>query len=283
MKKEEKEPKFRVGTTALNIITLLDLYQRTSNPKYLKGAQLGGDWLITMQKSNGLMMAKVEKEKGKWVYSLRESLLYNGQVLSALSRLYKVTLEKKYYQSAQRIAQAFEKKVIQESCYLGDDYRPKNSISSAWVIMSLLDFYKINQKDEYKNIIFKCSKELLDKQLNDENNLLFYGSWSDTETSSGTAFLAEVMVEIYKFCQEQRLQGCERYKQAVIKAIRYLIQNTYSEKNTSFLKNPEKARGGIFWNYQNEWIRTDSVCHALNAYVGIINSLREGTLLSIPK
>jgi len=37
------------------------------------------------------------------------------------------------------------------------------------------------------------------------------------------------------------------------------------------LKNPKRAIGGIFWNRKNKnIIRTDSVCHALNAYAGIV-------------
>ncbi|PIQ98651.1 MAG: hypothetical protein COV64_00105, partial [Candidatus Nealsonbacteria bacterium CG11_big_fil_rev_8_21_14_0_20_39_9] len=57
---------------------------------------------------------------------------------------------------------------------------------------------------------------------------------------------------------------------AVIKAIDWLMQFTYSEENSIALPNPKLAIGGIFWDYNNKYVRTDSVCHALNSYVGII-------------
>jgi len=282
-KSREKEPRFVVGTTALSIFTLLDLYNRTSDSKYLESAKLGGDWLTTMQKSDGWMKAYKEYKGGEWVYGEKKSLLYNGQVLSALSRLYKVTGEKRYYDAAEKIAQCFTEKVEKEGCYLGDDYRSKNSISSAWVVMSLLDFYKINQDEYYKNIIVRCSGDLLERQQLDTDEPLYYGTWDRAYSTSGNGWLAEVMVEVYKFFQEQNMDGYDKYKEAVIKVTWWIIQNTYSEENTFFLKEPQKAIGGSFWNYENRYVRTDSVCHAVNAYVGIINDLEDGLLLSIPE
>jgi rhamnogalacturonyl hydrolase YesR len=279
-----KEENFPVGTTALSIFTLLDLYQRTDDSRYLEAAKLGGDWLTTMQKPDGVMYAyQNQAAGGKWSYGDQESLLYNGQVLSALSRLYIVTGETRYYDTAERIAQHFTARVEKEGCFLGDGYRWPNPISSAWVAMSLLDFYKTNQDDYYKNIILKCSAELLKRQAKDITNPLYNGSWYRAYSTSGNGWLAEVMMTMYRFCQEQNVGGCDEYKEAIIGVIRWIIQNTYSEENTFFLEEPEKAIGAIFWNYDDRTVRTDSLCHALNSYVGMINEWGDGTLLSLPE
>jgi len=278
-----KEPRFVVGTTALSIFTLLDLYHLTADSRYLQSAKLGGDWLTTMQRSDGVMKAYKEYKYGEWVYGEKESLLYNGQVLSALSRLYKVTGETKYYDTAEKIAKHFTERVKKEGCYLGDNYRIKNTISSAWVAMSLLDFYKVNQDDYYKEIIFKCSRDILERQEKDTSNPVYYGTWHRAYSTSGNGWLAEVMVEMYKFCQECGMDGCDRYKEAVVRVILWLLQNTYSDENTFFLKEPEKAIGGIFWNYEHRYVRTDSLCHGLNAYITILNDLDDGLILSIPE
>jgi hypothetical protein len=279
-----KEKSFPVGTTALSIFTLLDLYERTDDSRYLESAKLGGDWLTTMQRPDGVMYAyKNEASGGKWAYGENESLLYNGQVLSALSRLYITSGEARYYDAAERIAQHFSTRVEKEGCFLGDDYRWANPISSAWVAMSLLDFYRINQEDYYKDIILKCSAELLERQPKNISNPLYSGSWYRAYSTSGNGWLAEVMMTMYRFCQEQNTDGCDKYKEAIIRVIRWIIQNTYSEENTFFLREPEKAIGGIFWNYEDRYVRTDSLCHALNAYAGMMGDWEDGTLLSLPE
>ena len=278
----EKEPRFVVGTTALSIFTLLDLYERIGDSRYLDAAKLGGDWLTTMQKPDGTMKPYKRHEAGKWLYGTQESLLYNGQVLAALSRLYIATGEQTYYDTALAIAEHFSERVEKEGCYLGDDYRTPNPISSAWVIMSLMDFYKINQEDVYKDIILKCGSELLARQETNVSSPVYYGSWHRAYSTSGNGWLAEVMMEMYHFCQEHDAEGCDRYKEALTRVILWIVQNTYSEENTFFLEEPGKAIGGIFWNYENRYVRTDSLCHGLNAYIGILDDFDDGVLLTIP-
>jgi len=283
-----KEKKFVVGTSALSIFTLLRLYDLTGDLKYLESAKLAGNWLATMQNSDGSMKAYLEYSKGKWVYGEKLSLLYNGQVLSALSKLYKATNDKKYYDVAQGIAELFAGKYEKERGYIEDEYREKNPISNSWVVMSLIDFYKTKQAGDslagtVPNIIFELSEKILANQKNEEDDLLYYGGWGGAYSSSGTGWISEVMAETYRFCKEERGEDCDKYKEGVIKAIRWLIQNTYSEENTFFLKNPEKVIGGVFWNKLNKYVRTDSVCHALNGYIRIIDDLDKGSLLSVPE
>ena len=278
---KEKEKRFVVGTSALSIFTLLSLYDLTDESKYLESAELAGDWLIKMQKTDGSMNAYVRYSDGKWVYGTKESLLYNGQVLSSLSKLYGVTGEKKYYDAAEKIANRFAEKYEEENGYIEGEYREKNPISNSWVVMSLMDFYKVNQDDYYKRIIFELSDIILGDQIKETNNLLQYGRWDGAYSTSGTAWISEVMTEMYRFCKEQNKEDCDKYKDAVVMAIRWLIQNTYSEKNTFFLENPERAIGGVFWNQQNKYVRTDSVCHALNCYTRIMDDLEDGLLISI--
>jgi len=283
LESKEKELKFVVGTSALTIFTLLRLYELTNGSKYLESAKLAGDWLITMQEPDGCMKPYVRYSDGKWLYGTKESLLYNGQVLSAFSKLYQVTSDRRYYDTAEGIAQRFAKKYEKEQGYIQGEYRKKNPISNSWVVMSLMDFYRVNQNERYQKIIFELSEKILENQKNGTDDLLYCGGWGGAYSTSGMGWISEVMGETYRFCKEENRKGCDKYKDSVIRATRWIVQNTYSEENTFFLKNPERAIGGVFWNQSNKYIRTDSVCHALNSYVRIINDLGDGLLLSIPE
>ncbi len=281
---KEKEKKFVVGTTSKTIFTLLKLYELTGDNKYLESAKLGADWLITMQKPDGSMKPYMRYSDGKWLYGAKESLLYNGQVLSALSKIYIVAKDEKYYNTAEKIAQRFAQKYEEAGRnYIVGEYRSKNPISNSWVVMSFIDFYKANRDDYYKDVIFELSDLILKNQRTDPEDILRYGQWNGAYSTSGVGWIAEVMAEVHELCRIENRADCDKYKEGIVLAIRWLIQNTYSKENSSFLKNPERAIGGIFWNEENKYVRTDSVAHGLNGYIGIINYLKDGVLISAPE
>ena len=279
-----RENKFVVGTTSKTIFTLLRLYKLIGESKYLTSAELGADWLVTMQKSNGSMKPYIRYRDGKWYHGTKESLLYNGQVLSALSKIYVVSKEEKYYEAAKRIAEYFSQKYEKAGRkYIEGEYRSKNPISNSWIVMSFLDFYKASKDNYYKKAIFDMSDLILENQQINPDDIFKYGQWNGAYSTSGNGWICEVMSEVYEFCREQDRNDCDKYKEGIVKVIRWIIQNTYSKENSSILKNPEKAIGGIFWNKENKYVRTDSVAHALNGYIGIINDLKEGLLISLPE
>ncbi|MBZ9578165.1 glycoside hydrolase family 88 protein [Patescibacteria group bacterium] len=265
---KEKEKKYVVGTSALSIFTLLRLYEITGQDKYLESAKLAGDWLITMQREDGVVKPYTRYSDGRWVFGKKESLLYNGQCLSALSKLYAVTKIQKYYNAAEKIAKHFTQKYEDAGRkYIVGEYRTKNPISNSWVVMSLMDFYRVSENDYYKDIVFELSSQVVSHQVED-------GRIDGAYSTSGNGWISEVMTDTYRFCLEQERSDCEKYKETVVNIIRWLIQYTYSKENSSFLKNPERAIGGVYWNEENKYVRTDSVCHAINGYTRIMNFLQ---------
>lgn len=265
---KEKEKRYVVGTSALSIFTLLRLHEITGQDKYLESAKLAGDWLITMQRQDGVVKPYTRYSNGKWVFGQKESLLYNGQCLSAFSKLYNTTKIQKYYNAAEKIAEHFAQKYEEAGRqYVVGEYRTKNPISNSWIVMSLMDFFKVNHDDHYKDIVFELSSQVISHQMED-------GRIDGAYSTSGNGWISEVMTDTYRFCLEQERSDCEKYKKTVVDIIKWIIQRTYSKENSSFLKNPERALGGVYWNEGNKYVRTDSVCHALNGYTRIVNFLQ---------
>jgi hypothetical protein len=236
-----------------------------------------------MQRPNGSIFAHATFKDQNWQYKKNFSFLYNGQVLSALSRLYQVTREQKYYDGANKLAQLFVRKIKEQGLYLGDEYRPRNSVSTSWITMSLIDFAKIDSKRTYRRFIFQTADKLLQRQSNEASDIYNFGKFYDNLTTSGNGWVNEVMVEVYKRCREWKQRGCEKYKNSIILASRWLIQNTYSEENTYHLKNPGKTLGGPIRNYTEEAVRTDAACHGANSLIGLLDITEEGQLISVPE
>lgn len=280
----EPEPRFVVGTTSKTIFTLLELHAGSKDKKYIEAARLAADWLLTMRHADGRVKSTLrQKRNGRWDVSSRESMLYTGQVLSALSRTYGVTREAKYLDAAKETAGYVMYRISQSGCYLGDDYRKPNPISSSWAILSLLDYVKVTNDAEVQGVVFRCARELLGRQVNDPTDIYRHGRWRGSLSSSGNGWLAEVMAEVYLHCRKHSLPDCEPFKTAIIQVMRQLMQHTYSPENAFVAKNPEMATGGVFWNVADRYVRTDSVCHAMNAYVYMIGHLDEGVLIDIPE
>ena len=261
----EKEQRYVVGTSALSIFTLLKLHEITGEQKYLDSAKIAGDWIVSMQRGDGVVKPYARHNGETWVSGDKLSLLYNGQSLSALSKLYEATKDKKYYDSAKKIADLFASRY--ESAgrgYVVGEYRAENPISNTWLVMSLMDFYKASSIDYYKDIVFELSSQIISTQMED-------GRIDGAYSTSGNGWISEVMTDTYSFCLEEQRTDCEKYKTTALDIMKWIIARTYL--NASSLPNPQKAEGGVFWNMSETYVRTDSVCHALNGYTRIMKYL----------
>lgn len=266
------EKRLVVGTASKTIFTLLLLHELyPEDPTYLKAAKLAGDWLIKQILDDARIIAVQTFEGDRWVENTHQSLLYSGQVLSALSRLYSVTHDTRYLTKATLIANDFLDKIQQQGSFLGDDYRPANSISSSWVLLSLIDIAKVKPLPKYIAAIERIATTLRQGQITDLNDIYYAGKFSDATTTSGNGWLNEVFGEYYPFCLKMKMQHCEPYKNAMILSSRWLMQNAYRENNRYNIKNPQFAKGGFVLNYHNQMVRTDAVCHGVNSLLSLLN------------
>jgi hypothetical protein len=284
LERERPERRLVVGTASKSIFTLIELYGVTKDKKYLESAVLAADWLISMQRPDGsVRSALIGQEGGTWKVQGKESTLYTGQVLSALSRTYRATNNKKYLDAAARTANFLLARIAEKGCFLGDDYRKPNPISSSWAVQSLLDFAKAGGDQRVEQTVFRCADDLVKRQWRRPEDAYRYGRWQRSLSSSGSGWLAEVMSEVYHHCRKKGTEGCDRYKDAVVAAIRLLLQYTYGPESSFVVKNPQAAAGGVFWSVRDRYVRTDSVCHAMNAYLNMIGELGDGPLLTLPE
>ncbi len=281
---QEKEKRFPVGTTAKTIFTLLELYLRVDDDKYLDAAVQAGNWLLGMQRPDGTLPSEADTGSGTATTPGRFSLFYNSQVLSALSRLYQVTQAQRYLTGATSIAHRLMQTIEEEGALLVDEVRGKvGTITTSWVAMALLDYARAAEDDSNLGVVFRSADAMLARQARDETDIYNHGRFSDTSATSGNAWINEVMVEIYRRCIILSRPDCDRYRDSVVLASRWLIQNTYAEANSFHIPRPENAMGGLMRNPREESVRTDAVCHAANGLIGLLEIADRELLLSVPE
>jgi hypothetical protein len=214
-------------------------------------------------------------------------VLYTGQTLSALSRMHEATAEPRYLDAAARTAGHLLAKLDAEGCYVGDDYRSRNPVSSSWAILSLFDFARASGDATVRAKVLTCTDELLERQIDAPEQVYSHGRWSASLSSSGNGWLAEVLATLYLDCANSNeasdIERCSRYRHAVLLLLRLLMQYTHGPDNSFAAQNPGMARGGLFWNTLDRDVRTDSVCHAMNAQVFMLDHLPDGVLVELPE
>ncbi|MDI9818717.1 MULTISPECIES: glycoside hydrolase family 76 protein [unclassified Legionella] len=282
---EQKTCQLVVGTSSKTIFTLLELYRFYHSETYLNAAKKAGDWLLGMIKPNGEVTAIATCRDDVWEYDQKQSFLYSGQVLSALSRLYALTQDQRYHHGATLIAKRFEEEISKQGLLVGDDYRPKNTISTSWVLRSLIDYAKINKEKRYLDLIRQVAAKILSLQITNESDVYTYGRYRDTRKASGNGWLNEVMSDLYEFCQNSRLGNCQQYYKPILLSSRWLIQNSYSQANSYDVKNPSQAIGGFISFFANKTVRTDAVCHGLNSLINLLTIVGNNNtiLLTVPE
>jgi hypothetical protein len=285
LRRGKPERKLVVGTASKAIFTLLELARLTKDPKYTTAAKSAADWLVQMQLPSGGVRALLTQSEGggPWSVQGKESTLYTGQVLSALSRTYRATRDTKYLDAAAKTASYLASKVEAKGCYVGDEYRKPNPISSSWLVLSLLDFARATGDERYEALVLRCSRDLVKRQWARPEDAYRHGRWKGSLSSSGTGWLAEVMSEVFTFCREKNKDDCEAFKDSVVAAVRQILQYTYSPENDFVVKNSKAAEGGVFWSVRERYVRTDSVCHAMNAFLNVLPHLPSGALLELPE
>jgi len=285
LERERHDETVVVGTAAKAIFALLELHAVDKDRRYLDAAVLAADFLVSMQRPDGSMAASLQRAPGAghWSVSKKESLLYAGQTLSALSRVYRVTKQPRYLDAAARIAVHLRGKVTEHGCHLGDDYRKPNPISSSWVVMSLLDFVRATKDQQMERVVMGCADALVARQLSDADDVELAGRYGGAMSSSGNGWVAEVISEVDLYCRARALERCDRFRDSVVAATRLLAQYTYTRENAFVAKNPDAALGGLFWSVRDRYVRTDAVCHAMNAYLNILDRLGDGPLVAIPE
>ena len=87
---------------------------------------------------------------------------------------------------------------------------------------------------------------------------------------------------MYYLCRDEKRDDCEKYKDATLGVFRWLAGFTYTTTNTDHLPNAERAIGGLIRSPNDPSVRIDSVCHALNAYAGMLDECKDGVLFTLP-
>lgn len=282
---DQKSCRFVVGTASKTIFTLLELHQLYGGKVYLDSAKKAGDWLLTMVQPDGRVVAEARCKGKQWSRNEKQSFLYSGEVLSALSRLSLVTGARRYLVGASRIAHRVMPAAERQGYFVGDDFRAANTISTSWVVMALVDYARIDADPKVREVLQRAMHQIILRQSHNPSDVYNHGRYFDVMSTSGNGWINEVLGELHQLCKAEAFNDCAEYREAAIYTSRWLLQNSYTPINSYALKNPARAEGGFIRNYVKSSVRTDAVCHGVNGWLGLMKIVGAGEqdLLLLPE
>jgi len=153
----------------------------------------------------------------------------------------------------------------------------KNTAFIPWHTQVYRLLYEENKDKELAEFIFEMTDWIIKTQqalaspYEDE-----VGGFPPLEPRYSTSAYAEGLNDAYAVA---RLLGDNvreaRYKDSVLKALRFVLLTQYIPENSFYLKNPEKAIGGFRKTLTNNEQRIDCVQHAVFA---LLKALENGVL-----
>lgn len=225
------------NTSSLLLLALIEYMEadKKNKDKYLETAKNLGNFLLTTQKENG----GFSYQPG----SSEESSYNNGETFYALIRLYLLTGDSRYLESAQKASQYFEKEYLQQidlSFY-------------AWVVAGLAYLYKIEPKQEYWNFM----KIYTDKYLDSSNKA--------KAPSGRLGFFLEGVTHNAWIAKEKDKQYFQKLDKYLKTSFYYLLglqfNGPYSRRKTNF----SNLSGAFCYNYYCQKVRIDLVHHNMSA------------------
>lgn len=151
-------------------------------------------------------------------------------------------------------------------------------------MMSLLDFAKVSNNDAYLKQAEAIGQAILARQITNPDDAFNEGRYLDAMTTSGNGWINEVFGVYYDYCQAKVRPHCAKYRDAMLKTTRWLLQNAYSPQNSYNVPDPGAAEGGFILSFTRPVVRTDAVCHGVNSLISMMHIAgdKKGVWFSLP-
>lgn len=250
--------KTKLGSAAVAVLTLLSYQEATESTNYDETIEKLTNFIIHMQNEDGGYRNYYPEEDPENTFS---TVLYTGESNLALTRLFAKTGDTKYLET-------IEKSYDWVESYFDKKHAPA---LVSWNSMAFSELYPLTEDQKYIDLAFEMTDWLIDtKQYTEEEAPypIYIGSFIINDIDNGltcsAAAYAEGILSTYELAEyigDQEHQ--KKYKESLDKALGFIKSMQFTEENSFYMENPEKAIGGFRASPYNHKIRVDFTSHAI--------------------
>ncbi|MCG6534043.1 MAG: AGE family epimerase/isomerase [Syntrophales bacterium LBB04] len=256
----------KLGGNGLAIVAMAEYTEATGDQKYVETMRKLARWIIDNQKKSGEFAVHKQTYSDQKI-STFISDYYPGEAILGLMKLYKITNDKIYLDSAVSAATwritVRDKNVSMET--LNNDH---------WLLYGLNELYRFDQNKIYIDHVFKiCDAIFANQQLNPKNPE-WLGGYYNPPRSTPTATRSEGLIAAYNLAKDYgHKDEAEKILKALELGLGFQLKTQIDETRAAEFKNPKKALGGFTEDLDGTEIRIDYVQHNLSSLIGFYKIL----------
>ena len=248
--------KAKLGANGLALIALTRLAEFDLRPKRLRDANAIAEMILLMQRKDGGFES---------YYRLHEedpagdvSLYYPGEAMLGLIRLYRITGDARFMESAGRGAE-----------YAIKSQRTLGSLPlDAWLVQALEALYSLNPKEEYAVHAIALAKAMMADQYTDGNDDFLGGFGPGIPRATPAASRCEGMLAAYRLAAAVNDGRANGIMEAIGLSLRFQLSQQFTPENAGSSKRPARALGGFRESPTEARIRIDFVQHNVCSLLG---------------
>lgn len=252
-----------LGASSLGLLALCEKPRGIVTEAERDIARRLAEFLVLMQMDDGTYYTTYEMKLAGWKPS-KPPLYFPGESLLALVRFYEWTGETRWLESAKRAAM----RQIAEF--------EQSGVPDHWCIQALSRLARIEPDEpRWARAVFAMAEYHLKHQYTSEDPETedyrdYWGGYDNSTPPRATPAAArtEAMAAAFDLAHALGDARAVAIGNNVLAACRFIMNNQYDASNSYFVKNPEKARGGIRGGLVDNTVRVDFNQHSIVAFLG---------------
>ncbi|MFZ6015626.1 MAG: AMMECR1 domain-containing protein [Patescibacteria group bacterium] len=241
----------KMGYSAFIMLTLLNMKDYPNRDDLLRGL---ADGILHQQQEGGMYKTYFESSNNSG------QDFYPGEAMLGLMRYHEETKDEKYLKSVEK---AFP--------YYRDYWRNnKNTAFVPWQSQTYYLLYKQNKNQELADFVFEMNDWLIDNYQNLPRKYPdLEGGFKHEPGNSSSAYMEGVADAYALAVLADDKEHMSKYKSAIEKGTRFILQSQYHYDNVFYLPNPDRALGGFRESLTANDQRNDYTQHAVSALMKV--------------
>jgi hypothetical protein len=263
------EEQQKSGGAGLTMLAFAEHAAVTGDRSNLETMRALGRFIVAQQQQDGHFRdnADVERETGQKLG--REPTYYQGEATLALLRLYALDPQQRYVDVARRSADWV---VHVRDAYVSED----NLSHDHWICYALNELYRVAPDPAYVEHAQKIARAIIGKQRGSDaaepdlvGTYWFGGEMGNIAATRVEAFDSNVALARFADKPDDWLL------QPATKSAAWMLGQQFDAENDYWLKNPQKAEGGVRESLLVSDVRIDTVQHSMSAWLHLARILSD--------